>query len=144
MLLLLLHLRATSRSGGKENRKSARNSKTTKKVGLMVRFTTDLDFDGHVLVGLCQLLVPLLEGGVAFDALLQLRFNFLRAYNFIPEIRISLKNLFMFSAVHKKVFECCGFSSRNLWPLSLKQQSTAVHKMRGWAPLGIRPFYLLN
>ena len=86
--MLLLHLRATSRSGGKENRKSARNSKTTKKVGLMVRFTTDLDFDGHVLVGLCQLLVPLLEGGVPFDALLQLRFDLLRPLDIHPEIRI--------------------------------------------------------
>ena len=48
---------------------------------------TRLHFDGHVLVGLFQLLVPLLEGGVAFDALLQLRFHLPRPLDLLPEIR---------------------------------------------------------
>ena len=61
-------------------------------VNLANPLCTCLHFDGHVLVGLFQLLVPLLEGGVAFDALLQLRFHLPRPLDLLPEIR----SLFMY------------------------------------------------
>ena len=58
-----------------------------------------LHFDGHVLVGPCQLLVPLLEGGVAFDALLQLRLHLLRPFDVLSEIRGIWLKIFSCTAV---------------------------------------------
>ena len=82
----------------------------------MKRIPLYLHFDGHVLVGPCQLLVLLLEGGVAFDALLQLRFHLLRPFDVLPEIR----------GFRLKIFSCTAVDQIRSYSIELKIRHKGV------------------